>query len=103
YAMITHSAGPMPGMSHALEIQRFEYDRKSNAEILKGKGAVVVPAAIRRRVSIELRRDFPEFDMKEFDTLIQLLWLNNESYVRISPPERVARILLLMQRVSRSG
>jgi glutamate dehydrogenase len=102
YAMIAHSAGPLPGMTQPLEIQRFEYDRKSNREILDA-GDVAVPPAIRRRISAELRGNFPAFDLREFDRLLRLLWLNNESYVRISPPERVARILLLMQQGNRSG
>ena len=102
YAMISHSAGPLPGMEQLLEIQRLEFDRKSNGEILAGKDETV-PAAIRRRVSVEMRRNFGAFDMKEFDRLLQLLWLNNANYVRISPPARVARILLLLQCGNRSG
>jgi glutamate dehydrogenase len=102
YAMIAHSGGALPGMADALEIQRFEYDRKTTREILEGRDTVV-PAGIRGRVRAELRRSFPEFDLREFDALLQLIWLNNESYVRISPPMRVARILMLLQRGARSG
>jgi glutamate dehydrogenase len=102
YAMIAHSEGPLPGTSQLLEIQRFEYDRKSNAEILAGRD-VVVPIAIRNRVRRELGKNFPAFDMKDFDRLIRVLWLNNENYVRISPPARVAQILLLWQRGNNSG
>jgi glutamate dehydrogenase len=102
YAMIAHSAGSLPGMAEPLEIQRFEYDRKSNRDILEGKDAQV-PALIRRRVRIELRHNFSAFDMPEFDALLRLLWLNNEKFVRFSPPARVARILQLMQAGNRSG
>ena len=97
YAVITHSAGPLPGLDRSLEIQRFEFDRKSNQEILAGQG-VVIPAGVRRRVSSELRNNFPAFDMKDFDRLLRILWLNNEKYVRVSPTARVAQILLLLQR-----
>ncbi len=102
YAVITHSAGPLPGCDQTLEIQRFEFDRKSNREILDGLGGEV-PADIRRRVSRELRRNFPLFDMKDFDRLLRVLWLNNENYVRMSPPARVAQILLLFQRGNRNN
>ncbi len=102
YTMIAHSGGPLPGLEQPLEIQRFEFDRKSGREIREGM-AVEVPAGIRRRVSGEMRRTFPAFDMREFDRTLRILWLNNESYVRISPPERVARILLLLQRGERNG
>ena len=97
YAVITHSAGPLPGLDSSLEIQRFEFDRKTNEEIKAGQG-VAVPAGIRQRIRSELRRNFPAFDLKEFDRLLLILWLNNENYVRGSPPTRVAQILLLLQR-----
>lgn len=97
YAVITHSSGPLPGRDQSLEIQRFEFDRKSNQEIIAGQ-EVVVPAAIRRRVGSELRRNFPAFDMNDFERLLRILWLNNPNYVRASPSSRVAQILLLFQR-----
>jgi glutamate dehydrogenase len=102
YAMIAHSMGPLPGMAQSLEIQRLEFDRKSNQDILAGNNALV-PAGIRRRVSAELRQNYSAFEMKDFDRLLRILWLNNENYVRISPPARVAQILLLLQRGNQSG
>ena len=102
YAVITHSAGPLPGLDQTLEIQRFEFDRKSNQEIMAGQ-EVVVPAGIRRRIRSELHRNFPAFDMNDFDRLLRILWLNNENYVRVSPAPRVAQILLLLQRGNRNN
>ena len=102
YAMIAHSDGPMPGMEQALEIQRFEFDRKSNEEIIAGKD-VVVPPGIRRRISSELKRNFPGFDLRDLDRLLRILWLNNENYVRVSASARVAQILQLIQRGNQSG
>ena len=102
YAMITHSDGPMPGVDQALEIQRFEFDRKSNEEILAWKD-VELPRPLTRKVAAELRRSYPEFDMKEFDRLLRILWLNNENYVRVSSALRVAQVLQLHQKASRSG
>jgi glutamate dehydrogenase len=102
YAMITHSDGPMPGMDQALEIQRFEFDRKSNDDI-KAWRDVQLPAGLVRKVTAEMRREYPEFDMKEFDRLLRGLWLNNESYVRVASPLRVAKVLQLLQKASRSG
>ena len=102
YAMITHSEGLMPGMDQELEIQRFEFDRKKKEEILRWN-TVAVPTSITRKVAAELRRSYPEFDLKEFDRLLRILWLNNESYVRISAPLRVAQVLNLLQMAGRSG
>jgi glutamate dehydrogenase len=97
YAVITHSAGPLPGCDRTLEIQRFEFDRKGSQEILAGLG-VTIPPGIRRRVARELRSNFTAFDMADFDRLLRILWLNNQNYVRMSPVARVAQILLLFQR-----
>ena len=102
YAMIAHSEGPLPGMEQLLEIQRFEFDRKSNQDIQEGAN-VVVPLGIRRKVGGELRRNYSSFEMRDFDRLLRILWLNNENYVRVSPPARVAQILLLLQRGNQSG
>ncbi|HEY5514043.1 MAG TPA: NAD-glutamate dehydrogenase domain-containing protein [Geomonas sp.] len=102
YAMITHSEGAIPGMEQALEIQRFEFDRKRNEEVLDWKG-VEIPAPLSRKIAAELKRSYPEFDMKEFDRLLSVLWLNNESYVRVSSPLRVAQVLQLQQKAGRSG
>jgi glutamate dehydrogenase len=102
YAMITHSDGPMPGMEQALEIQRFEFDRKTDADILNA-GDVQVPAAIARIIAAQLKGCYPEFDMKDFDRLLRVLWLNDDRYVRVSSPLRVAQVLQLMQKTSRNG
>src|SRR5689334_18861786 len=58
YAMIAHSAAPLPGMQQTLEIQRLEFDRKSNHEVLNGKGNEV-PAEIRDRIYREFTREYP--------------------------------------------
>ena len=102
YAMIAHSEKPLPGMERSLEIQRFEFDRKSNQEILAGKG-VAISETVRRKVRAALKSDFPEFDLNDFDRLLRLLWLNNENYVRTSNPVRVAQVLQLLQRGNRSS
>jgi glutamate dehydrogenase len=102
YAMITHSEGPLPGMEQALEIQRFEFDRKKKEQILAWSG-IELPAPIVRKVASELRRSYPSFDMKEYDRLLRILWLNNESYVRVSSPLRVAQVLQLLQMAGRRG
>ena len=102
YAMFAHSAGPLPGLAETLEIQRFAFDRKGSAEITAGAG-VAVPSAISSRIRRELRLRYPEFDFRDFDRLLRLLWLNNESYVRITPTVRLAQTLNLFQQGNRCG
>ncbi len=102
YAMIAHSDDQIPGLEQVLEIQRFEFDRRSNEDILAGS-KVVVPSRIRRQVATALRKYYPEFDLKNLDRLLRIIWLNNENYVRISPPRRVAQLLRLYQEANRRG
>ncbi len=100
YAEITHSYEPIPELCCELEIQRFEFSPKDHAEIAQA-APPEVPVAVRRGVARAMRRMYPEFDFAELDRVLGLLWLNNEHYVRISPPERVARVLWLYQTARR--
>jgi glutamate dehydrogenase len=86
YAMFAHSIAPMPGLAEALEIQRFDFECKTDAEIAKGlEAGVRVPADVRRSVTAAVEHDYPDVDKGELDRLLSILWLNNPSYVRISP------------------
>ncbi len=92
YAEMTHSYEPIPGAESELEIQRFEFDRRRAEEILK-TGEVRIPRGARKAVLDTMKQLYPDFEFQELDRVLKLLWLNNESYVRISPPERIARVL----------
>ncbi|GAB4275191.1 MAG: NAD-glutamate dehydrogenase [Deferrisomatales bacterium] len=96
YAEFTHSYHPIPGAGHELEIQRFEFDRRPHEEIARAAPPKVA-RPLRTAVARAMRRMYPDYDFAELDRALGLLWLNNEHYVRISPPERVARILWLYQ------
>jgi glutamate dehydrogenase len=94
YAEIAHSHSPVPGGKHDLEFMRFEFDRKTDAEIASA-GPAGVPAGIRRGINAALRGFTPPVPAREREKLLRLLWLNNPGYVRLSPPDRVARIVWL--------
>ncbi|MDT8443265.1 MAG: NAD-glutamate dehydrogenase [Desulfuromonadales bacterium] len=102
YAHIAHSFTPVPGTSQRLEIQRFEFDRKSPEEIREA-GKPRIPQRIRKEVLTELRQHYPDFHFDNLDPLLGMLWINNESYVRISPAKRVAQILWLYQQGNDHG
>jgi glutamate dehydrogenase len=102
YAQITQSYGPLPGLGQELEVQLFEFDRKEQREIAAA-GAVEVPDPLKKAIARELRCNYPDFELPELDKLLQLLWVNNENYVRISPPRRVAQQLWLLQQGRRQG
>jgi glutamate dehydrogenase len=102
YAMFSHSTAPMPGMADELEVQRFEFDRRQNHEI-DLKREVAIPASLVNKVRSELRCSFPDFDLSKLDRLLKILWLNNENYVRMSPPSRLAWLVWLFERGNASG
>ena len=102
YAQFTQSYRPLPGMEDGLELQRFEFDRKSHQEIAEA-GRQKIPAGIRQGVAAALRENYPTFDRRQFDRLLQLIWLNNEDYVRISPFRRVAQVLWMYHQSTLQG
>jgi glutamate dehydrogenase len=92
YAMFAHSTSPVVGTEHTLEIQRFEFDRKSNDEVNAAK-EVSIPAALLKKVAAALRQHYPAFNLHALDPLLRLLWINNEGYLRNSSVLRIAQIL----------
>lgn len=96
YAEITHSRRPVLGTAQNLEVLRFEFERKSHGDVAGTKRARV-PGQTREAVLAALKSLYSGFCFKDFDKYLNLLWLNNDAYVRWSPPERVARILWLYQ------
>jgi glutamate dehydrogenase len=102
YAMFAHSGGALPGMAELLEIQRLEFDRKSDAVIALNYD-VEVPTTIRRKVCRAVRSAYPGFDRCQIDPLLNILWLNNEQYVRIAPLARVAHTLNLFYETQQRG
>src|SRR6185369_16343715 len=102
YAEFTHSRSVAPGLSHELEVQRFDFDRRDHGEIARTMD-VVIPADIKDAVLAEVKNLFPSVGTAEMERLLSIIWLNNENYVRISPPRRVAQLLWLYQQGNRQG
>ncbi|HEX9206131.1 MAG TPA: hypothetical protein VF853_09415, partial [Candidatus Deferrimicrobiaceae bacterium] len=94
HAEISHSYAPVPGADRELEIQRYEFDRKGESEIAAAR-EVDIPPEIRRGIRKALGTFSPPVPAQEAEKLLRTLWLNNERYVRLSPPRRVARVLWL--------
>ena len=102
YAMFSHSNAPMPEMAEELEVQRFEFDLRGNDEIDLTR-EVSIPPSLIRNVRRELRRTFPDFDLRRLGRLLKILWLNNENYLLLSPPTRIAWLVWLFDRGNASG
>jgi glutamate dehydrogenase len=104
YAMFAHSDRPLPGTNTTLEVQRFEFDCKTDAWVRERlQAGVVVPQDVRDSVDMAMRAEYRDFDLKELDRLLGLFWLCNPSYTRVSPPRRVAQTLRLLQLGERAG
>ena len=101
YAHFAVSDAPLPGSDKHLEIQRFEFDRKSRQEI--AAATANIPPGVKRNVMAALRSNYPSFNFAELNQLLGTLWLNNSGYVRTSPPMRVARLLWLYQQTIQHG
>ncbi len=96
YAMFAHSLTQMPGMAQTLEIQRFQFDCKTEAQVQAGLVAgVTIPEDVRMAAQNVLSKD-ARFDMDEFDRLLSILWINHAAYVRVSPPKKTAEALVML-------
>ncbi len=102
YAQFTHSYAPIPGIGEELELQRFEFDRKT-AEDIAAASEIRVPRSFVKGIRAALREHYPGYDLGRLEKELRLLWVNNENYVRYSPPRRVAQILWLYQQSVASG
>jgi len=102
YAQFTQSAGVPPGLEVGIELQRFEFDRREHRQISEAQG-VSIPQRIRSEVRQALQEHYPRFDLRRLPQLLQLIWLNNEQYVRVSPAKRVAQLLWMYQQSELQG
>ena len=104
YAMFAHSSEPIPGMDETLEIQRLEFDCRTDDEVAAAlEAGVEVPADVRDAAAGAMRKEYRDFDMAELDPLLAILWVNNPGYARVAPPRRVAQALRLLQLARRAG
>jgi len=96
YAMFAHSKTHMPGMGQSLEIQRFQFECKTEAQVQAALAeGVTIPADVREAVRALLAAE-PGFDMGEFDRLLSILWINHGAFVRVSPAEKTAQVLQVL-------
>ena len=94
YAEITHSYAPLPGSDELLEIQRYEF-KPVTSRTVRESDRVRLPRGLRKKVEEAMRRLYPEFDFSQLRDSLYLLMVNNPDYLRVSPPERIARLLWL--------
>ncbi len=96
YAEITHSYGSLPGSEAVLEIQRYEFKQVSSREVRAAQD-VKLPRGLLKKVESALRQLYPGFNFSKLHSGLTLLAVNNADYIKVSPPERLARLLWLYQ------
>jgi glutamate dehydrogenase len=96
YLQINTSYAPIPHTDSKLEVLRFAFDIKQDRAIADAESPSI-PEQIWNSVFEAFAESYGGFDASQCARLLKLLWLNNETYVRISPAKRVARILWLYQ------
>lgn len=105
YSEINTSLLRLPNSDYFLEVLRFDYASLADAEVA---AALVAnehqpPAEVKEAIEASLKIHAPEFDTRQLDALIKLLWINNPEYVKVSHPERLARVLDLYQKTQAHG
>lgn len=105
YSEINTSLLRLPNSDYFLEVLRFDYASLSDAEVA---AALLTdqhqpPAEVKQAIETSLSTHAPEFDMHQLDELVKLLWINNPEYVKVSHPERLARVLDLYQKTQAHG
>ena len=94
YAEITTSTAPLPGAGERLEVLRFDYGQMEDRQNALTGGSAL-PGSIADTISKTMATLYTDFDHEAVTDVLTMVWRNNEEYVRISPPKRVARILYL--------
>jgi glutamate dehydrogenase len=102
YTEIVHSEAPLPGLKRHIEIQACRFERKTPSDILTA-GKASIPKEIRQNIKEEASRLYPDLDLDRLDRHLDLIWHNDERYVRASPARRVARLLNLYHQGNRQG
>ena len=96
YAEMTHSLGLMPGGEDELEIQKYEFALRTPQEIAQAPlKELELPQGLLQDVRREMKRIYPDYEFDGLESELRLLVFNNPVYVKVSPPERVARLLWL--------
>lgn len=106
YAEVNTSLAPLPDDDGYLEVLRFDYTQKPDAEIaglIKVHANDALPQGIEQEVGAEFTGQLADFDHSELHKLLKMLWINNPHYVNVSHPERLARVMYLYQQTLRHG
>jgi glutamate dehydrogenase len=93
YAELTQSRTTVPDKKRKLEVMRFEFHEPRPP--VEGEGALSLDSRKEQEIKAAWQRMYPGDDPLHLGGDLELLLGSNRRYARISPPERIARILWL--------
>jgi glutamate dehydrogenase len=94
-AEMFHSYGFAPGLERFLEIQHYAFAKTAGSPAQESTPEL--PSRIRRDVHAAYRERYPALSLKEADRILELLWANQERYVRLAPAGDVAQLVWIYQ------
>ena len=102
YLEITTSFAALPNSDKNLEVMRCDFSPEIATPISE-QTATDIPEEISKQTAEAMAILDADFDLDKVPGLLQTLWLNDKEYVRISPSDRVARLLHLFHETENNG
>jgi len=102
YLEITTSFSALPNSDKNLEVMRcdFNLDDEKSA---KAAPLAEIPASLSAEIIAEMQELDNDFDLSKVTGLLETLWNSNDNYVRVSPADRIARLLHLFDETETGG
>ena len=101
YLEITTSFSPLPNSDKNLEVMRCDFS--SDEEVTDKASSAEIPPSLSAEIIAEMKILDNEFDLNKVPELLEKLWRSNDSYVRVSPADRIARLLHLFFETETNG
>ena len=102
YLEITTSFSALPNSDKNLEVMRCDFSPEIEAPITE-ENSTEVPKVLLEKITAAMAILDEDFDLDKLPTLLHTLWLSDEEYVRVSPADRVARLLHLYHQTETNG
>ena len=102
YLEITTSFSTLPFSDKHLEVMRCDF--ALDDELDKNHAPVGdIPPSLSAEIIAEMKTLDNDFDLSKVPNLLETLWKSNDNYVRISQPDRIARLLHLFFETENNG
>ena len=102
YLEITTSFSALPGSDKDLEVMRCDFSLDdTNSE--NTAPIEEIPSSLSAEIIAEMKTLDDDFELSKVPGLLETLWKSNDNYVRLSPADRIARLLHLFDETETGG